>query len=59
MDGKNGLSANVQKQTSYTVLNAHYSSNEIFCNLTENHEKDMVEILIGLARKNIWLLYQK
>lgn len=50
---KDGFGANARKQAGYTAIFAYYGFDALFCNPAEGHEKDLVEGLVGWARRNI------
>ena len=50
---KDGFGAHAKKQAGYTSLSAHYGFDALFCNPSQDHEKGLVEGLVGWARRNI------
>ena len=52
---KEGFGVNAKIQERYQALSAHYAFKAEFCNIAAGHEKGLVEGLVGLARRNIFV----
>ena len=52
---KEGFGHHAMATDKYLALSAHYSFRPVFCNPAQGHEKGLVEGLVGLVRRNIFV----
>lgn len=52
---KKGSGKNAVAQESYRAMAAHYCFETVFCNVRKGNEKGLVENLVGLTRRNVFV----
>ena len=52
---KSGSGKRAVAQESYAAMAAHYCFEMVFCNVRKGHEKGLVENLVGLTRRNVFV----